>query len=326
MDHFQTLGLALGLGLLIGLQRERTESRLGGIPTFPLICLLGTFTGLLADAHGAWVLAGGFVALAGLLAVSNLARPAGAPVEPGDEGPGQTTEIAALLTFALGAYLVNGNRSLAVVAAGVIVILLHLKAPMHRFVQAMGERDVRAVMQFVVISLIVLPLLPDQNYGPYGVLNPFDLWRMVVLIVGISLAGYVSYKILGERTGTLLGGALGGVIASTATTVAYARRSKTAPGAHVQAAFVIMAASTVAFVRVLVEITAVAPRQAGAMALPLTAMLVWMALIAIGIFAFYRGHKEELPSPENPAELKAALVFALLYGIILLAVAAARHH
>lgn len=322
MQDFLPLGISLGLGLLIGLQRERSDSHLGGIRTFPLISLLGTMCGMLSKTFGWAALAAGFVAVSGVVVVANFIK---ARSDPAHE-PGQTTEVAALLTFALGAYVVQGSWPVAFVAAGIIVILLHLKAPMHRFVNALGDRDMRAVMQFVVITLIVLPLLPNRTYGPYQVLNPYDIWRMVVLIVGISLIGYVAYKILGPRAGTWLGGILGGLISSTATTVSYARRSREAPQIHRLAVFVIMIASTVAYARVLIEIAAVAPRDFNAMALPLAAMLGWMLLLAAGLFLLCRGGNEQIPDPANPAELKSALVFGALYMVIIFAVGAAKHH
>lgn len=316
------LAISLGLGLLIGLQRERSDSHLGGIRTFPLISLLGTVCGMLAKPFGWAALIGGFTAVGAVLVVANYLK---ARSDPTHE-PGQTTEIAALLTFALGAYVVDGNRSAAFVAAGIIVVLLHLKGPMHRFVNAMGDHDMTAVMQFVVITLIVLPLLPNRAYGPYNVLNPYDIWRMIVLIVGLSLAGYVAYKVLGQRAGTFLGGILGGMISSTATTVAYSKRSREAPDLHRLALFVIMIASAIAYARVLIEIAAVAPRQFRVMAVPLGLMLAWMLLISGGLYLMIRGHQRAINEPSNPAELKSALVFGALYALVIFAVGAARQH
>lgn len=322
MNEFLPLGISLGLGLLIGLQRERTDSHLGGIRTFPLISLFGTVCALLSGTFGWAPLAAGFVAVAGVLIVSNFLQARSDP----EREPGQTTEVAALLTFALGAYVVNGRLPVAFAAAGVIVILLHLKAPMHRFVNAMGERDMTAVMQFVVISFIVLPLLPDRTYGPFQVLNPYDIWRMVVLIVAISLTGYVAYKILGRKAGVWLGGILGGLISSTATTVSYARRSREAPQIHALAVFVIVIASAIAYARVLIEIAAVAPHHVGHMGVPLAAMLVWMVSIAGGLYFLARGSTADIPEPSNPAELKGALIFGALYALVIFAVGAAKQH
>ena len=321
MDTFVTLAISLGLGLLIGLQRERSEARLGGIRTFPLISLFGTVCGLLA-AQFAWpVLVAGFVVVFGVLALANVIKLR----DPTLREAGQTTEVAALLTFALGVYLVEGDRSVAFVVAGVTVVLLHLKEPMHRFVDRMGEHDMSAIIQFVVISLIILPLLPDRTFGPYNVLNPFDIWRMVALIVGISLVGYVVYKIWGERVGTVSGGILGGLISSTATTVSYARRSREASGAHRTTLFVILIASAIAYGRVLIEISAVAPNRLAAMAPPLGAMLGWMTFLAFIFFPF-RKTESKIPDPENPAELKSALIFGAIYAVVIFAIGAAREH
>jgi uncharacterized membrane protein (DUF4010 family) len=321
MDIFVTLGISLALGLLIGLQRERADAGLGGIRTFPLISLFGTLCGLLAIQFAWPVLVAGFVVAFGVLAIANFIK-ARQPTPP---EPGQTTEVAALLTFALGAYLVQGDRAVAFVIAGVTVVLLHLKAPMHRFVNRMGEHDMAAIMQFVVISLIILPLLPNRAFGPFSVLNPFDIWRMVVLIVGISLVGYVIYKIAGERVGTISGGVLGGLISSTATTVSYARRSKQSPAASRAVLFVIMIASAIAYGRVLIEIGAVAPNRLAQMAPPLAVMLAWMTLLAFLLFP-RRTNETNIPEPRNPAELKTALFFGLLYAAVILAIGAAREY
>jgi uncharacterized membrane protein (DUF4010 family) len=153
MDPFITLGISLGLGLLIGMQRERIESPLGGIRTFPLISLLGTICGMLSAGHGPWVITAGFLATFGVLALSTFLEARQPTAEPG-----VTTEMAALVTFALGAYLVEGNRALALVTGGTVVLLLHAKKPMHSFVEAIGHKDMAAIMQFVVIALIILPL------------------------------------------------------------------------------------------------------------------------------------------------------------------------
>jgi len=321
VERFITLGISLGLGLLIGLQRERTERRFGGIRTFPLISLFGTFCGMLALDYGAWPIAAGVIAIFGTLAIANCLA---ARQEESEHG--QTTEIAALLTFAIGAYLPLGERALAAVAAGLVVILLHLKEPMHTFVRKMGPKDMAGLMQFVVVSLIILPLVPNRAFGPLQVLNPFDIWRMVVLIIGLSLAGYIIYKFVGRTASAVLGGILGGSISSTATTVSYARRAKAAPAAHTLAVAVILVASAVSYFRVIVEVSLIAPSNLGALLPPLLAALIWVSAIAATAFLFLRGNGEEMPEPANPAELKSALVFGIIYALITLAVAAVKQH
>src|SRR6185436_20081432 len=137
------------------------------------------------------------------------------------------------------------------------------------------------IMQFALISLVILPVLPNQFFGPYEVLNPFKIWLMVVLIVGISLGGYIAYKALGPRAGALAGGLLGGLISSTATTVSYARRSKQSPDTVTLAMFVITMASAVVFARVLVLIGATAPAFLSTAWPPLAAMLCWFGVLAL---------------------------------------------
>ena len=316
----QQLLISLGLGMLIGLQRERAEKAVGGIRTFPLITLFGTVSGQLAQTHGGWIIAAGFVTLGALLLLSNLPR------WRAGEGRGMTTEVAVLLLFALGAWLTVGPAWIVVVTGGVVALLLHWKTPLHRFASALGDNDMHAIMLFVLLSMVILPVLPNQSHGPYGVFNPFEIWLMVVLIVGISLGGYVAYKFFGGRGGVLLSGVLGGVISSTATTVSSARRSKGVTTGVGLVSLLIMVAAAVSLVRVLVEIAVVASRSFAQLALPLGALAVAMILIAGGTFFFTRHEDGELADQENPAQLKAALIFAAIYAVIKLAVAAAKDH
>ena len=319
MKPFVTLGIALGLGLLIGLQRERTDSRLGGIRTFPLICLFGAFCGMLAQNYGGWTIGAGIIAIFATLSIANCL----ASQRPEGEH-GKTTEIAALLTFAIGAYLPAGDPSLAALATGLVVILLHLKEPMHTFVQKMGPKDMTGLVHFVVVSMIVLPLVPDRTYGPFHVFNPHDIWRMVVLIVGISLTGYVIFKVIGGTASAIVGGILGGLISSTATTVSHSRRATLSPNAHSIAVTVIMIASAVTYFRVLVEVSIVAPAATNVLAPPLLACAIWVSIVAVGAWFLLRCDHENMPEPANPAELKSAFVFGLLYAVIAFATAAAK--
>ncbi len=319
MIALQQMAVAFGLGLLLGLQRERTDRTIGGIRTFPLIALLGTVCAQLGQVFGGWVVGAGLLGLAAIVVFANFAK-----VKAGEIDPGITTEVTALLLYALGAYLVIGSMAAAVVLGGAMVLLLHLKKPMHQFAGAIGEYDMRAIMQFVFLTMVILPVLPRGDFGPFGVWNPFQIWLMVVLIVAISLSGYVAYKFLGDRAGALVGGLLGGLISSTATTVSYARRTAGEASQSALAALVIMIAACVSLGRVLVEIAAVAPRTLMALAPPLAAMLGAAAVIAGAMFLFRRAPATPMPVQTNPAELKSALVFGALYALVLLAVAAAK--
>ena len=317
----QQLAVSFGLGLLLGLERERRGSSIAGIRTFPIISLFGTVCAQVGQTFGGWIVAVGLIALAAIVVCANFAQ-----IKKGTIDPGMTTEAAALLLYAVGALIVIGYLAAAVVIAGAMAVLLHSKKPLHNFARAVGERDMRAIMQFVLLSLVILPILPSEDYGPYGVWNPFKLWLMVVLIVGISLGGYVAFKFFGTRAGSLVGGIIGGLVSSTATTVSYSRQTASEAALAPLGAFVIMTASCISIVRVLVEIAAVAPGQFGEMALPLIGMLGFCFLIAAALFFPSRKQGIRMPEQKNPAELKPALVFGGLYALVLLAVAVAKEH
>lgn len=319
-DIFVTLGVALGMGLLVGFQRERTHESLAGFRTFPLITVAGALAGMVGSwAQAAWVLPAGLLGMVALVVAGNLAR------ERGDgSGVGITTEMAALVMYLVGATAAVGPIAAAVVLGGLVAVLLHFKRPMHALAERMTDDEVRAVMRIVVIGLVILPILPDRTYGPYDVLNPFRIWLMVVLIVGISVASYVLYKLADARAGTLLGGLLGGLISSTATTASYARRARGKPSIARPAAVVLMVASTAVFVRVFIEVGAIAPSVLREVAAPLGVMAaVNVGLSAVGFQLWGRMHAGPA-GREDPAQLRAALFFGVLYGGVVFAVAAAK--
>jgi uncharacterized membrane protein (DUF4010 family) len=314
-EIFAHLAISLGLGMLIGLQRERTGGRLAGLRTFPLVSLSGSLCAMLAPSFGGWILAAGFVGVAGVVLIGMRTE------QEADHDPGITSEIAILLVFVLGAYVMAGDHMVAIAVGGVTAVLLQFKVQMHGWASKLGDEDLKAIMKFVLIALVILPVLPDRNYGPFAALNPRQIWWMVVLIVGISLAGYICFKFLGQGAGTLLAGILGGFISSTATTVSYARRAKKEPQTSSTAAIVILVASSILFARLLLVIGIVDPVFLKAAAPPLTAMLLISAVLAIVAWLTERRKKIEVSLQENPAELKAALVFGLLFAVVLFIVA-----
>jgi uncharacterized membrane protein (DUF4010 family) len=317
----QQLGISLLLGLLVGLQRQRTAPGMPGVRTFPLITVFGTLAGSLSLTLGGWMVAAGMLAVVVVVSYANFLR-----LKHADADPGTTTEMASLLMYAVGAYLAVGPMVVGVVVGGGVAVLLHLKPEMHRFVDRLGEDDLRAVMQFVLITCIILPVLPNRTFGPLGVFNPFETWLIVVLIVGLGLAGYIAWKFFGRGAGIVLGGVLGGLISSTATTVSYARQARGDRDAAGPAAVVIMVASTVAFVRVLAAAAVVSETFARRAAAP----LLIMALLALlpSLFLWFRNgrHSPEAPPQQNPTHLKSAVVFAVMYTVVLWALAAARQY
>jgi uncharacterized membrane protein (DUF4010 family) len=318
-DVMRGLGIALGLGLIVGLQRESASSRLAGVRTFPLVTLLGAVCALLGRESGGWVLAAGLVGVAAATAMGNAARLRVDPPEPGI-----TTEVALLLMYGVGACAVAGHAAPAVVLGGTVAVLLHFKAEMHGLVGRFDERELRAIMQLVLLALVVLPVLPDTAIGPYSVFNPREMWLMAVLIVGLGLAGYIALKFRGESAGILAGGVFGGLISSTATTVSWARRTRGNGGLSRASVIVILIASTVVYARVLVEIAAVAPAFLAEAAPPILVLAAAMALAAAAVWLKSRRQARASLDGQSPADLKTAFAFAAMYVVVLFAVAYAK--
>jgi uncharacterized membrane protein (DUF4010 family) len=198
---------------------------------------------------------------------------------------------------------------------------------MHSLVHRFSEQDLRAIIQLVLISLVILPLLPDRYYGPYDVINPFHIWLVVVLIVGISMGGYIVSRFLSGAKGAIIAGILGGIISSTATSVSYARQSKEEEKKSERAAFVILIASTIVFFRVAVEIGLIAPEILPQILPQLAAMTAFTA-VSCGLyylFFFKRFNQEKkVVADKDPSNLKAAVAFGLLYAVVLFVIAAAQ--
>jgi len=328
-ELFQTLGISVLLGMLVGLERERSDSSSAGLRTFPLITVLGTLSGLLAVEFGGWIVPAGFLGVVTVVVLSNLLSR-----RAGEVDPGTTTEFAMLLMFAVGAYLSQGERAwiISVAVGGGVAVLLQFKPELHGVAAKLGDEDLKAIMRFVLITFVILPVLPNQRYGldflpdELRVFNPREIWLMVVLIVGITLGGYITYKFFGQQAGMFLGGLLGGAISSTATTVAYARRASSDGRGVASAAVVILLASSVVYVRVLIEISVVARGFLKDAAGPVLIMMALTLLPLLAAWWMVRRNKEEMPPQENPTQLKSALVFALLYAGVLFGLAAAQQY
>ena len=316
---FQSLAISLLLGGLVGLQRQHVDSPLGGVRTFPLVTIFGSLCAILAGPFGGWMVAAGLLATVAVIVLgSRQVRP------PSDHGI--TSEAAMLVMFAVGALCVSGPMIIAVAVGAGVAVLLQFKPQLHGLVTKLGDSDIKAVMQFVLITFIVLPVLPNKTYDPFEVLNPHEIWLMVVLVVGIGLGGYISYKFLGHRAGVILSGLLGGVISSTATTASYARRTVEQPTLVPAAATVICLATGVSFVRILLEVAVVSRTL-----LPVVApVLIGLTIVSMLFALLYgrRGSKssEKMPEQENPSELKSAVLFGGLYGLVLISVAAAKEY
>lgn len=321
-DAFLSLAISLGLGLLVGMQRQRSKSLLGGIRTFALITVFGSVCALIARASGShWIVAAGMAGVIASFVIGTMYA-----LRNAAGSPGITTEIAMVVMFGVGALLVYGPLEVAVVIGAGVAILLQAKPILHTLVAKLGDEDVRAIMQFVLVTLVILPVVPNETFGPYDVLNPRNIWLMVALVTGMSLAGYLLYRVVGKTVGVALAGVLGGLISSTATTVSYSRRARGAAGSADLSAYVavIMIAGTIVFGRIMVEISAVAPSLVPVAAGPISAVAGVSGVLALAAWLRASRDKNGLSEQKNPTELKSALVFAGLYALMLLAVAAAK--
>ncbi|HYC99648.1 MAG TPA: DUF4010 domain-containing protein [Phycisphaerales bacterium] len=319
-EPFLGLAVALGLGLLVGLQRQHAGSAVAGVRTFAIITLLGAGAGLLQPIAGAWAIG------AGLLSVAALAWVGNASGSKEDRPRGMTTEAAMLLMFVVGVLVTVGQRPAAAVIGALCAVLLHMKDRLHRVARWLTDDDLRAIMQFAAVTLIILPILPDRDMGPFGALNPRHIWLLVVLVVGISLAAYLVHRVVGGNRGTLAAGLLGGLISSTATTAAFSRSARANASSAAGAAAAIAAASAVLYPRVAAELAVVAPGIWVRLVWPLGIMLTLSAVLCALVLLRSRRERTALEHVSNPSQLKSALFFAAMFAAVTLAAAASAHY
>lgn len=325
--------IALGAGALIGLERQQSTAvnkkpSLGGVRTFPLIALSGALSALLAHTMGVWPILGALLVVGAFLTVSYYED------WSKDRAPGVTTEVAALITFLLGVLALlpdltvsTGQRYLLIVAsAGVVMALLSFKDPLHQAVARISEDEIYATAKFVILALVVLPVLPDVTFGPFDVLNPFEIGLVTVLVAGISFFGYVATRIAGNRKGLAVTGILGGLVSSTAVTVSMANRVRDVPKTAVIAAVAILTASATMFPRMLTIVGIVDPGLLPVLLWPLGAMTA----VGYGVaLALYFRSRRDLPKAEavshrNPFELALALKFGLVFAVVIFVAKAAQ--
>ena len=310
---------ALGIGLLIGAERERRKGggparSPAGIRTFTIASLAGAASVM---AGGAAMLA---VTVAGVAVLTAIAY-----LRSRSDDPGLTTEIALIVTALLGGLAMQQPALAAGMAVGVAA-LLAARAPLHHFVRSvLTEREVNDAMIFAGATLVVLPLLPDQALGPYGVFNPRSIWIVVILVMAISAAGYVLVRLLGARFGLPLAGFASGFISSAATIGAMGARARKGPDA-VSAAVAGAALSTVATViQLCLVLAATSPVTLRTLSAPLICAGIAAAAYGAGFtFRALRERDAAEPQPGRAFSLPVALVFALTLSAVLIASAALR--
>ncbi len=305
---------SLAIGLLIGLERERNPSAKAGLRTFALVAVFGTLIALLAQKSGSpWLVAAGLLAVAGMIIAAYI----NLPTEEND--PGTTTVVALLLSYGLGVMIWFGLPELAVMLAIGITTLLYFKPELRGFTQRLDRRDLVAILQFSVLTFIVLPILPNQNYGPYEAFNPHQAWMMVVLISGLSLTGYVALRLTGQRYGAPMLGLFGGLASSTATTLIYAKRAKNSLPVQNFPALVIVIASMVVLLRLIMVTSAFAYGSLPALLPPFLGGLMGGLIVALYNWRkLDKATEPDIPKTSNPAELHTALGFGMLYVVVLL--------
>lgn len=325
-EVFARFGLALAVGVLIGIQREYSfqDSETGadesgglfaGVRTFGLIGLLGATGAMLGDFFGSSAFVAVFVIVGVFLAVTYF-------VDAWRGDVGLTTEASAVLVFVAGALAYLGHSAIAAGLGVATAVLLSLKLETRRFVSDLTQADVASALKLAFITVIILPVLPDQTYDvivPFNVLNPFKIWLLVVLISGISFVGYVLTKVVGADRGITLAGILGGLASSTAVTLSFTERSRENESLGRLFALPIMLAWTVMFGRVVLAVGAINQDLAGELWIPMGAAMAVGVIYSGYLYAGSRRQKTTSAIElSNPFELGPAVKFGLLFAGVLL--------
>ena len=311
------------IGGLIGVERERAaqesgEEMFAGVRTFPLFALLGASLTVVTGEMGSAVVAG-FLAVAAL-AVAAYWRTSSI------QKAGMTTEVAALATYWVGAIAGAGALLLAAVIGITITILLAAKERLEAFPRAMSREELRATLTLAVLAAVILPLLPDQGYGPWGVWNPRNIWIVIVLVCGLSFAAFLAVRFWGERKGVYVTGVLGGLASSTALTVSLASQSQGVQGAGAPLAVGAGLASTVMLVRVAVLAAVAGPAVLPRLGPVLGAMAVGGTVAIASLARRSQVSTEKGAGLRNPFQLREAIRFGIVFALVLLVVEGARHY
>ncbi len=314
-------GVTLLIGAMLGMEREFIQQKEGppdfaGIRTFSLIALLGSVAAFLVTDFGMFPIALSFGGLILLTTASYL----GTLMRSGEKA-GITTEVAVMLTFLFGVLMMGDQGKVAIALAVLTSLLLALKGRLHGIIRRMSPQDLRVTLQFALVAAVILPLLPDRAIDPLGLLNPFQVWLMVVLVSGIGFSGYVLMKVLGPPRGISLTGILGGLASSTATTISFSSASREHPAMSAYYARTVVLASSMMIPRVLLLMLIIYPPLLRVISIPFITMLV----SGLGI-AFFLQRKNttganDLEHPVNlthPLKLSTAIKFGLIFAMVLI--------
>lgn len=326
-DLLPSLIVSVCLGALVGLIRQWSDQRqaagegdFGGVRTFSLWALLGCVGANLSAEFSPAVLPVVLV-LVGIYLTAIALR------DPGPNRPGNTTFVAALLTCLAGAMVSQGLTQPAIVVAALTMVMLGIKDSLHAWTRGFTTDDIRATLQFAAITGVILPLVPNRSFGPFDAFNPYSTWLMVVLISGLSFAGYIAMRLVGERAGIFATSLLGGLASSTASTLAFSRQSREDHASATTYAFAVVTACAVMLPRVIVTVGVINPDLAVELAAPFGLMI--LPAFGYGLWVLkYRpkdGTGLVARGIANPLRLATAVKFALLYTVIAFLVKAATH-
>lgn len=314
--------LALGLGLLVGLergwrQRDAQEGgRIAGMRTFGLLGLGGGLCGLAARSVSVWF---GVVGMAGIAAAILLAHRA--RLNEPDDNISATNAIAGLMTAMLGLLATTEHAKEAAIATGAATLLLSMRQELHAWLRTLNQRDIRAAAQYGAITLVMLPLLPDRAMGPYDALNPRMLWLVVVFVTGLSFAGYWASKRFGDARGTILASTIGASYSSTAVTLELSRRLRAEDADRATLNASIAAATAIMPVRTVILCAVVAPPMFGAFAFRIGPAV--LCAIAYALIAAWRASRRDpgkgVASARNPFDFWPAVGFAAMVAAIVVA-------
>ncbi|HUU24872.1 MAG TPA: MgtC/SapB family protein [Methyloceanibacter sp.] len=339
MEHKDLLAVALdfaiaiSLGALVGIEREkhkREKPEIGqtaGLRTFILLALLGSCAGWLSrELASPWILVAALLIVSALVVVGYLVTTKGKPLSAG-----MTTEIAAIVVFLLGAIVMLGFPAVAIALAVLTAAVLAYKEPLHGFVEKLGWDDVFAGLRLLIATFIALPLLPDKPIDPWGVLNPYELWLLVILISGLSLVGYALTRWLGPGKGALVTGLAGGLVASTAVTLSFSREARANPSNTAALACGILVAWAIMFARVLVLVAVVNWALLAPMLVPVGVMALVVGGFAAAFYCRDGAVKQSANAQgdlevTNPFSLTSAVKFAVLFAVVLVAVKIAQEN
>lgn len=307
------------VGGLIGLVRQwnAREHPVAGVRTFALWSTFGFVATQLERAGFPWLFLAGLAAVCSLIAAYSFRNDKAGAF-------GLTTMTAGALTYLSGALLACGLTRYAIGLAIIVAVLIGMRNLTDAWSGRLTETDVRAGLQFAFLSGIILPLVPDEKLS--GVFNPYDTWRMVILVAGVNLAGYAAMRFLGERAGAAASGIVGGLASSTAVTLAFSRRSKEQPAHGYAYAQAVLLACSIMVPRVLFIIFALNPALAAAVTPP--ALAVMAATLATPAWIWFRKQETavgEVPPVKNPLNLGQSVKFALLYALIVFLLDSTRH-